>query len=338
MSSDNLNKLISEVYNPIVTLKSKILTQNLLNTHQNILKNLSFNAYLSKTGYNRKTGYKTFYSRFLNKNAIFRNAFVNCKLHINQLGGDKNLVSLKNIGSISEITYELIKIIVENFEKDLCSNNKPELILNDDKFQQIKKELNNNDIKYFIHKETGTTNFPSISIQKFEINIIYTKVAENKKIIYKISQDDCNKLFTEKKIENFTKITQWLNTNADKCYAKIVPLKTTVGLKNIFEIISEDLLKNYNVEKEKKNSPCLVFNSHFEAIIIYNINKKFNNTTSDYMNEENIDDDYIFSNNITEESIENILENLKEFNIKYIKNVFSIMDSPDVDYSDLANE
>jgi hypothetical protein len=332
---NSINKLIIDNYNPLPVLKEKVLlTEIKENFTKEILNNLSYIAYIAKSTY-RKTGYRTFYAKFIDKNSIFRNAFVNGKLNIINLG-EKNLVSFKHLGSLSLMAYDLMKVIIENFEKDLCSNTHS-LIVNDDRFQQIRKELNK-DIKYFIHKDLGTNKYPSLSIQKYEINIIFTKISETKKSIYKISQEDCNKLFSEKKIDTYLKFIQWLNTNADKCYAKIVPIKITIGLKSLTDIIPEDLLNNYKIEFNQSSAPCVVFNSHFEAIIIYNINKKFNsNSNAAYMNEENIDDDYIFANNITEETLENMLNTLKVYNINYVKNTYSMLEKSDIDLADILS-
>lgn len=324
-----MNQLIAKTYNPLIVLKSKLQTDEArINEYKKtIIKNLSYSAYITKSGY-KKTGYKTFYSRFVDKNIIYRNAYIICKLHINQLG-EKNLVSLKNILSVSPTAYALMDVIMTDFQKDLISNQPPILIHADDKFAQVKKDLTQ-DIDYYIHKDFGTNTYTSLSVQKYEINIIYVKPAENKKIIYKITQDNCNKMFTEKKIETYIKFIQWLNMSADKCYAKVLPIKITVGIKSINDIVGEDVLKTYNITSNDKKSQCMVFNSHFEAIVIYNINKKSSTNVNNYMEEENIDDEYIFSNCVTEELIENYLSTLEQYNIKAIKSVFDIIESNDI--------
>lgn len=327
-----MNNLIQTIYNPIDVLKNKIYNINQVNKCKElVLQNLYFNAYIAKTN-SRKSGYKTFYAKFININSIYPNSSINCTLHISSILQDKNLISLKNITKISPLCYAVFSAIVENFENDLChidDNTKPSIIALDDKYKQIKKELKRG-IKYFIHKELGTQQYPSISLQKYKINIVYTDILDNKKIIYRISEQECEKTFKKNVMTNYINLLQWLNNNSDKSYAKIIPMKITVGIKNIDDIVSEESLKEYNID-QKENRQCIVFNSHFEAIMVYNINKKMTPNTSDYMEEENIDDEYIFSNNVTIEVIETQLEILAQYDITYTKNIYNIIDHTEID-------
>lgn len=328
-----MDNLIQSVYNPIEILRNKITNTDQIDKCKDIiLQNLYFNAYVSKST-SRKTGYKTFYAKFINVNNIYPNSSINCTLHISSLQ-DKNLISLKNITKISPLCYTMFLTIIEDFENDLChieDNVKPSLIALDDKYKQIKKELKK-DIKYFIHKEIGTQQYPSISLQKYKINIVYTDIIENKKIIYRISEQECDKTFKKDNMINYINLLQWLNNNSDKTYAKIIPMKITVGIKNIDVIVNEEILKEYKIDQNETNQ-CIVFNSHFEAIMIYNINKKISPNASDYMEEENIDDEYIFSNNITIEIIEDQLKALLQYDIKYTKESYSILDNSEINFT-----
>lgn len=319
-----MNNLIQNIYNPLEILKNKITNvQQIDKCKELVLNNLYFNAYVAKTNA-RKTGYKTFYAKFINVNNIYTNSNVNCTLHINSILQDKNLISLKNITKISTLCYAVFSAIIENFENDLChidDNTKPAIIAFDDKYKQIKKELNKG-IKYFIHKDLGTQLYPSISLQKYKINIVYTDILDNKKIIYRISEHECEKTYKQNTMTNYINLLQWLNNHSDKSYAKIIPMKITVGIKNIDDVVQEELLKEYKIEE---TGQCVVFNSHFEAIMIYNINKKLSPNVSGYMEEENIDDEYIFSNNVTIEVIEKQLEILSQYEMSYTKDIYPII-------------
>lgn len=324
---ENIDKLVSIEYNPlsiIENLKSEKNIANLDKFKRYILDNMTFIFYKPKGVF--KNDYKTFYVKYINKVNILKKTYIVCKLSINQFG-DKVISSLRNISNISYSTSVLFEIIINQFEKELLSKEylSFRLIRDDEKFRDFKKNIPT-DIKYHLHKHFGTNKYPGISLQSYDLTIIFNDENGKKKYVFKITTDDCDKISNTKKVEQYVKLIQWLNNTADKSYAKIAPVKSTIAIKGLGNIISEELFKAYDTNiYNYTNTNCIVYNTHFEAKMIYCYNKK-NGTESidEYMNEENIDDDYIFSSSVTLEEVEKNLAILDQYDVKYIKQVFKI--------------
>lgn len=341
---ENIDKLVDIEYNPlniIESLKSENNISNIDKFKKNILDNMTYVFYKPKGVF--KNDYKTFYVKYTNKINILKKTYIICKLSINQFG-DKVISSLRNISNISYSTSILLEVIIKQFEKELlCKEYLPiRLIRDDEKFRDFKKNIPS-DIKYHLHKHFGTNKYPGISLQNYDMTIIFNDEFENKKYVFKISSDDCEKISNSKKIDQYIKLIQWLNNTADKSYAKIAPLKSTIAIKGIGSVISEELFKAYDANIYNfTNTNCIVYNTHFEAKMIYCYNKKTNTESIDeYMNEENIDDDYIFSSSVTLEEVEKNLSILETYDIKYTKQTFKINENTIEDneiYNDMDNE